>query len=272
MFFSGGLQIPSYAAQYGINSLLFSDDFMDDTKIDKNNTLAPGFNWYISNVPSRAGVTITTPPVSSSMYSVSNSVLTITDNPAISLAEPGGEEFMSIGYDHTDPTINVRTLPLISGTKPFYIEANMVCGNGTHSLTFWLFDSAAWLRIILNTGNNAVRAEFDIVETNAGGNANRQTLTTWNSPNGNNVIFTNVLSGGFSTSAFNKWGLLVVPAAYNSGTGFSQFYLNGNTSGSATTWTNDLYGVEASNYMLFMGGGNSSPYYQMDYIRCFGIV
>ena len=258
--------IPSYATAFGISQYQFFDGFDSDTTIDKTNSLASGFNWYVSGIPSFQGNSLANSPATSGQYTVAGSVLTVLANTCP--APEGAWQFTSIGFNHADPSIQTQGVPLISGAKPFYFEGRTICGDGTQAINvFWLWDTIANLRYVQNSGVTGRYAEFDLNETGSA-HSNNQLLHSWPDASASDIGGGGTLTS-FPETTFNRWGILVVPRSYNGGTGLAQFYLNGTPSVAAINWSGaDTYGIEASNYMVLFGGGSSAPHFQIDYIGC----
>lgn len=235
--------IPSFAAAYGITQTLLSEDFSSISTIDVNNTLAPGFNWYLNNIPKWQGNNSPgwAPATTPGCYTVANSVMNITNN--LSTASDGAE-FASCGYISNTAPQMVNTIPLINGAKPFYIEGNLKLSANQYA-AFWMQDQSSILRSINNTGNSDLLSEIDMIESLYG-----QHIQGWTSPTSRTTYLGSSVS--WNTALFNTWGALVVPMAYNSGTGIAQLYINRVASQSALTWSGgDTYGIEASQYMIF---------------------
>lgn len=88
--------VPAVASAVGFNTLAFWDGFDDVKTIDVNNTLQPGYNWYLTNtiIPqdnpdgSQAAGTTQAP----SSISVSNSIMSFTPS------QPSGGWLTNLGY------------------------------------------------------------------------------------------------------------------------------------------------------------------------------
>lgn len=79
---------PVPAAAFGFNTLTFWDDFLSLSTIDVNNTLNPGYNWYVKNIENRV-------QSAASCAINTSSILTFTPD---STASPGGGWLCTPGY------------------------------------------------------------------------------------------------------------------------------------------------------------------------------
>lgn len=254
---------PSFATAFGITSCLYFDDMVDSTLTDLNSTMAPGFNWYLPQFTTFAGNSGYTVP-SSSFFTWKGSVLTQSS----STTQSNGFEMANRGYLGTSAPRLVGSMPLIDGSKPFYMETSsrFVLPSTNFIPAIWLQDVSLYTQFIDNTGFTAHGAEIDLYE---GKTASIQlTMHDWSTPSTNTQNLVQITTG-YNLSNFNTWGVLVVPAAFNSGTGFCRWYLNGANPRSDVTWTpGATYSCsETTQYMTMIDTGVNLSH-EVDYVVC----
>jgi hypothetical protein len=254
---ANGQGIPSFASAFGISKLQFYDDFLSEGTIDVGNSQAPGFNWYLNNWPGWQGETAADlgwSPAPSNSYNVANSNF----NRLSGTGGGGGAPFSSAYYVNST-TMTPSPGGFISGAKPLYIETR-VQFNGDNYTSVWMQDWTAILRSINNSGNSNAFAEIALTDVEPDFDLN-QHFYSWTGPSTNAGVLQ--INPSLPTG-FNSWGCLLVPRAYNGGTGLLQFYANRVASGSPATWSGaDTYGAEASNFMIMIEGSEDIS---VDYI------
>lgn len=250
----------------GLTQSLAWDDFTSLANVDVNNTSLVGPYWYLANLETWEGTSYTPHPATTPAdYTQSGSDITLITNPSNAAIQ--GNMFSSVGIFGSGPASTVNTLPLIPGSKPFYVECN-AAPTIAKQTTFWMEDYAALLRTVNNSAGSTKGAEIGVWEIHQS-DALNQHLYTWVSAT--SYVDNFLGNPSYSSGAFSSFGIYVVPAAYNGGTGFAQFYINGSTSSSLITWTSDAYGVEASNFvMLFSIASGQSVPLPIDYISAWG--
>ncbi|MGB6933324.1 MAG: hypothetical protein WBD91_11140, partial [Acidobacteriaceae bacterium] len=144
---------PSAAAKHGFNHLTFSDDFLSTDTIDLNNTLAPGYQWYIANamIPQDSpdgdrhfGVV-----QSPSSVSIANSILTF-----VPTAKSGGW-LTNVGYKGaSDPRTAGTPIAATGGYfecrmsfDPSFKPAASFVYPFQYWPAFWIEDIDLWLAI-----------------------------------------------------------------------------------------------------------------------------
>jgi hypothetical protein len=253
--------IPSFATAFGFTSYLIFDNFNSLATVDTTQSNAAGFNWYTAN---QAAFKVDACPTSTSQaswYSVTNGVLAVSSNNAVCQ----GAQNMSIGTASA-----IRTLPLISGSKGFYIEGRMKfalpTGGQDFIPDFWLQDSAG--AVAQMNGSGAFRfGEIDILEARP--TNTQQTVNDWSSWNTRAASPTSGADlSALDYTQFHRWGVLMVPMSLNGGTGFVKWYVDGVQTGSAITWTSagQTGGIlESDNFEINFAAGVNIPL-SIDYI------
>lgn len=125
---------PSAAAQHEFHRLTFADDFTSLSTIDINNTLAPGYRWYMANtmIPqdSPDGTIHTGVVQAPTSVSVANSILTFTSS-----AKSGGW-LTNVGYKGASAPRTVGTPIAASGG---YFECRMAFDPNFQPTTSWKY-------------------------------------------------------------------------------------------------------------------------------------
>lgn len=262
------ISAPAQAVAYGATSLFIYDDFTSSSTTDTTNSFVPGFNWYNFNasISTWMGSPYSQPAaVYNTDYTISGSNFTIIN---ANSGHTAGGEFGSGYFDSGSQTLK-NTLPLVPGNKPFYCEANISYGSASGGI-MWLQDQSSLLRSILNTGNNTLLAELDVGE-----GKNQSNAHGWTGPSTDPTGYSNNIASPPANGTMNKWGVLGVPRAYNSGTGIYVYYLNGSIVSAGGSWTTgslgtgEDIGLENSNLqVMFSQTGSGSPNRIYDYIAC----
>lgn len=280
---------PGIAKTWGFNTPVFWDDFNSIATIDVNNTLAPGYKWYMTNtkIPQdspdgtqAAGVT-----QAPSSVSVANSVLTFTPS-----AGSGGW-LTTTGYTGNSGTRYVGQPIAATGG---YFEAKFSYNpNFTPAASFsfpfqywpgfWIEDINLWLSI--NDGVAAGRnlAELDFFE---GFGGSGQSNTAFEVHDWTDNIHSVQLNNGQPNlgspnfNNMNTFGTLWVPQSKNGGTGLVQRFFNGTHLTSAdVTYSSSTTSPEADGgftgvfsdldtsvgYALQIGSGHNWPI-NIDYV------
>ena len=217
---SGGTlrhKAPKPAVQHGFNTNTFFDDFTSLSTIDINNTLNPGYKWYVTLFNSLVG--------GPSNLSISNSILTFTPNSS-------GLWISTTGHYGTPATKTVGTAIAQTGG---YFECKMAfsptnSGRST-SGPYW---PAWWIDSIerennLSSGSTSgyPLPELDCYEYEPGWGS-LGTVHQWNNNSSGPQNTNNALSLGSPTyTNFNRYGFLWLPQARNGGTGLFEWYFNG---------------------------------------------
>lgn len=226
---------PSNPASSGFASV-FADEFNSLSTIDVNNTLAPGFNWYVTKF-----FGFGTSPASA--FSVSSGVLTIaptagdTSTWQMATAAPSGGSF-------------VGTAP-IAGGKATYIEAALAFddqgGAAPQSgLAFWSIALQHGLGFTQWPGQTAGYdhyGEFDFYEYSSNTQLNNS-LHDWYGIKGVtcspsdycNVSNTNnnaVTVGAQNFTTFHRFGALYMPGPVG---GYVQYYYDGVPTNAYSFW------------------------------------
>ena len=214
---------PAPAATYGYNTLKLWDDFTSLSTIDVNNTLAPGFNWYIQN---SQGKTYTQAP---GCCKVDGTILTFT--PKTNL----GGWLCTCGWTGISPNYTVGNAIAPTGA---YFEARMSSAgrdtNGPWWPAFWLYDNQITINIAAANNfpwNGNHYAEIDIMEKFGVDTTVLSTVWDWSgftqpsTPIAAGTHFP--ASGTLNFADFHTYGCLWVPASKNGGTGLIQFFIDG---------------------------------------------
>ncbi len=274
---------PAPAVAQGYNRLTFWDDFNSLSTIDVNNTLQPGYNWYVQM---HAGIypddIIDIIPASA--LSISNSVLTINytgTNQAI---------LTQVGYIGKTGTRQVGTAIAPTGA---YWECRMAFDPALAAIgsfnwpAFWMWDNQITLNNADFTNWSGRYTELDFMEwlpTGPGTGAYSYTDWDWNGTSNiianvnNNINVPNPVDNKFHT-----YGCLWIPMARNNGTGIIRRYIDGalvssmNVSYSATTisgsaapgaTTGWMSGLDTSQlgFSTMLDAGPNWPVY-VDYVQ-----
>lgn len=160
------------AQAWKIHDTVFFDDFNDPTmaNIDLQNTLNPGFDWYVSqkyfDIPSGEGWVIhnpVAPPPDPTALSVAGSILRIPYQPPAALGPPGG--IASYSNKNGAPVGRGWQMPMMVETSMSYgFPSAWAAGN----LSWWMAgcewaDNVA--NNVLNTDGCINYSEWDFAET-----------------------------------------------------------------------------------------------------------
>lgn len=291
---SSGPSVPAPAAAWGFNTLPFDDEFDSISSIDVNNTLAPGFKWYVQSYlfgthPNQLYV------VNSASFSVSSGVLTYNPNNCSPSCGVTGGNIYSVGWVPGSPPTYVGNTIQPTG---FYAEARIAydpslapaSGNRWFP-AFWLWDKSILLKEAdsLSYGG-AHYTEFDVFEAtpNGGGGSVEAQYVDWDwyQPSGTTTQKRNTnyaLAVPTIDAGFHTYGLLWVPMVKNGGTGLIQRYVDGvlisagNVTYTSTTASPTPNGGYATGWMagadsstqgfsVNLQTGNGWPM-QIDYVR-----
>jgi hypothetical protein len=279
---------PAAAATWGFNTPIFWDDFNSLSTIDVNNTLTPGYKWYMRYVQGtnvNGGNPIVSPP---SSVSVANSILTYTPPSSggwlTTMGCAGSLGSISLVGDNMAP-------------QGAYFECSMQYNVSQAQNPWWpaflLFDN----NLTLAQPNNLTfpsngYGEIDFMEANWSSGAPQLGMRnyTWYSSyaNGdhqfrNNNITPNVGTNYGNDGNFHRYGALWVPQSKNGGTGLIQRYVDGvhqtdcdvtyssttapsscTPSSCATGWMSCL-DTNTAGFGLQIGSGNAWPI-QVEYV------
>lgn len=209
---------PAAAALYGFNRLTFFDDFTSINTIDVNNTLQPGFNWYMRNLVQTGGGIVTQNP---STVSVSSSVLTFTPN-----SSSGGWLGTYGLVGNAGSATNVGSGIAAGGG---YFECRIAFSpQSVVNLwpTFWMIDQQVFLNVINSLSFSSNYAEIDFFEYEGGASYTDwdwySAATQYKNTNTSIAGTPNIADG-----SYHKIGGLLVPQAKNSGTGLIERYIDG---------------------------------------------
>lgn len=255
---------PAPAHAWGISELTFFDDFDSIGTIDVNNSKADGFNWYVVNWPdwySDTGHTTGYVPSPAADFSVSNSILTINTN-----QDSPRNAWQLMTRTWLGGSSWAGSVPLISGTAPFYLE--MRCRvNSTPGIdfnpNFWIEDLLGLQDKANNNTASRSYGEIDIMEMLATGHC-QQTALAWTN---NSTRTLDSVDVGAVDSSFHKWGMLYVPMASGNGTGRCRWFKDRIPQRGDVTWTSGstYSSMENSNFpMIFSGVGGQN--FDVDYV------
>lgn len=218
----------SDAVAIGYTKNVFLDDFDSISTIDVTNSKTAGFNWYTGTFPYN-NTTLT--PTAPSEYSVSSSILTITNNSNTGL---GGYQFGTRAYLGTN---SPRTLGYPLFTPGGYWEWKFAFDSAPINSSGW---PALWLQDVDGTlalaDHNAslspVFGELDIFEATASGGSfvPETNVIQWVNlvgTYGSKAIRPNFGSPTWNTSTYHTIGMLWIPMKYNNGTGVIKRYFDG---------------------------------------------
>ncbi len=226
---------PPQAAGYGFHELVFSDDFDSIRTIDVNNSLQPGFNWYMANamIPqdSPDGNIHTGVVQAPSSVSVANSILTFTPS------APSGGYLTNVGYKGAS---GKRTVGVPIAAGGFYLECRMAFNPNfipTHSTRypfqywpgFWMEDIDLWLAINDRNTARVNRAELDGLEVFGPASNYAMEVHDWRNNIDSVELLNNVAFASFGSpnfSAQNVYGTRCVSQAKNHGIGTVDRYFN----------------------------------------------
>jgi len=232
----------------GFTKLALYDDFTDTSGIDVNNTLKPGYRFYVTSPSSSC---------SPQAFAASNSILTF-DNTITGV----GGSIITQGYTATPP----YTVGQSYGGGGYY-EIRYAILAGAYSETFWMDDNAAaW---IVRNGGSATYGEIDVAEffrqadpTNAiedtaawQWEGTLVGLSTWPVLNMNSL---------------HRFGMLWKTIAQGGGTGSLKFYRDGvNAAGSNITYSasDPLAILDNSAFALWLTNVRGKQL--VDYIFCY---
>lgn len=226
------LAVPAAAALYGFNNRVFFDDFDSISTVDVNNTLAPGYKWYLHGIAPY----ITT----ADKISVSNSILTISGS-----STQGWSAINMVGFSGSSyPYTPVGTTFPAGG---FYVEIK-IAADAPGANPGWP-GAVIWDARLINSQNGGTYpanglAEIDIFENIGTGTPQLETVDwTWysNATQYRQTNYTpNVGTGALNDGLFHTIGVLNVPQSKNGGTGLINRYFDGvhQTNTDVTYFTN----------------------------------
>lgn len=280
---------PPIAAANGFNTNTVWDDFNDLSTIDVNNTLRPGYNWYMANtmIPQDSSDGTQAAGVIQAPSSVSVNASVLKFNPSAS----SGGWLARTGYTG-------NTLPRYVGSpiaaSGGYFECKMafdgsLSGGGSFPIqywpAFWMIDIQLGLAINDNTnaGFTFPLPELDFMEnhdpTHFWWATNDWTSHTALATNTNANQISNMGSPDFAS--MNTYGTLWLKQSQNSGAGLIQRYFNGqHLAGADVTYSSSTTSPQASGgftgvysdydtsagYNLEIGSGHNWPIY-VDYVQ-----
>jgi hypothetical protein len=247
---------PPPAAKYGFNRLTFFDDFNSLDTIDINNTLVPGYNWYMANamIPqdSPDGNIHTGVVQSPSSASVANSVLTF-----IPSAKSGGW-LTNVGYKGVSAPRTVGTPIAATGG---YFECRMSFDPNFEPAAsfvypfqywpaFWIEDIDLWLSINDRNTTRVNKPELDFFEYFSNSVGYGMDMHDWTNNRNSAGLIPSIANASFGSPAFrrmNTFGTLWVPQRKNGGTGIVQRYFNGkHISGADVTYSSTTTSSQAT--------------------------
>lgn len=246
---------PNIAAAYGYNNLLMFDDFNNLGTIDINNTLNPGYNWYVQYLQTNASGQQKWVLNPGAVTAYTDTVIKIQQSAASSTPNLTGGYLTNMGIKgNFGSTSLVGTAINPNGC---YMEAAIAYNNSditsnyqsniNYTGAFWLFDNTLTL-----TGNNNLSfplnglAEVDVMEIFYDGSGSPfipMNDWTWYNNNGNygsSYINNTNTNSGLTPGDGNmhKYGMLWVPQSKNGGTGLIKRYFDGvEVSACAVTYT-----------------------------------
>lgn len=227
---------PPPATKYGFNRLTFSDDFHSLDTIDVNNTLVPGYTWYMANamIPqdSPDGNIHTGVVQSPSSVSVANSILTF-----IPSAKSGGW-LTNVGYKGVSAP---RTVGIPIAATGGYFECRMSFDPNFKPAAsfvypfqywpaFWIEDINLWLAISDRNTARVNKPELDFFEYFSSSDRYGMDMHDWTNNRNSAGLIPSVANASLGSPAFsrmNTFGTLWVPQRKNGGTGIVQRYFNG---------------------------------------------
>ncbi len=227
---------PPQAAKYGFNRLTFSDDFLSRDTIDVNNTLAPGYKWYMANamIPQdspdgniHAGVV-----QSPSSVSVAHSILTFVPS-----AKSGGW-LTNVCYKGASPPRTVGTPIAATGGyfecrmsfDPNFKPAASFVYPFQYWPAFWIEDIDLWLAINDRNTTLGNKPELDFFEYFSRSVGYGMDLHDWTNNRNSAALILRIANASLGSPAFqrmNTFGTLWVRQSKNGGTGIVQRYFNG---------------------------------------------
>lgn len=233
VFYGGFLPAqPAPAIAQGYNTLTFWDDFNSLSTIDVNNTLRPGFNWYVQSLVLGTYPTNTKLIFPSTCFSVGGSVLTYTPNTPLGGSVTGGNIF-SAGWTGTGDGFVGNTI----APTGWYAECRMAYDptisqpGHTWFPAFWMWDKGIMYSSSINTFNGERFTELDIYEAIPTGTPNvpNQKYVDWDWSSLSAVVSNTNSSLGVPVldKKFHTYGVLWVPQARNGGTGLIKRYVDG---------------------------------------------
>lgn len=279
---SGAASPPSQpwpAYKYGFNRNVFYEDFNNLNGIDVNNTLAPGFNFYVQtnvNAPNNAAKV-----VPSSAFSVSNSILTFTPPSGVS-GDIGTAAYQSPSQAATPGTV-------FNGAGYFEARIRVNNAGSTGAPAFWMIDDL----ILSNIGTEGSGGPGACPAFPTGGLSEVDFMEFFGSPIdidcynwyscSSTVRNTNFLpSSQPTTTNFNLYGSLILQPSRNNGTGLIIPYINRvalpectvtftssgispqAASGAQNGWMNSVITSTGMTIFLTCGGGGSMD---IDYVQ-----
>lgn len=225
------LSPPSAAVEYGFNSLSFNDEFDSLSTIDVNNTLQPGFKWYVQSLVLGTYPTNTLIAFAASSFTMPVAgVLHYAPNTPVGDPASGGN-FFSAGYKADNTFVGNTIQP-----TGFYAEARMkydpTCINATKNWfpAFWMWDKG----IMYNSGTNTAYGsnrytEFDIFEASSNTTVDYVDWD-WSNPGGGitQVRNTNYTLGVPTPidNNFHIYAMRWVPQTKHGGTGYITRYVD----------------------------------------------
>lgn len=248
-FVGGSPTQPTLASVNGFNTCTFFDDFDSVNTIDVNNSLQPGYKWYVTD-QIVSGVPRT---MAAGNFSCANSVLTM--NPSgiggwmvtRGFAGTVGQTNL-VGQSFNNGWYSEVSLALSTLTKPNG-GAEQCCGipNGP---AVWFNDT----QLMLNQSNTGMTAcplgEIDIVEYSVFTQGVQDAgLLKWGDLGGSypapliGNYNQSVNPGGVGLLSFNTFGCLYKTKAQGGGTGSITLYFNGIATKTQTFTLNSLWDV-----------------------------
>jgi hypothetical protein len=220
---SSGPAQPAAARSAGFNKLTFYDDFTSLSTIDVNNTLQPGFNWYVQwpeTFNSSLPLTIWPP----SCFSISGSVLTFSPTDQISGGSKTGGELVSAAFLGTGPQYVGNLIKPTGFYAESYIQFGTSPGLSNNWFpAFWCWDGFIPQHLAYGTAYGSNRyTEMDIMEYE--GSFDRQ---LFDYSNAGTIGTTNFSFSIANPNNWHKYGLLWIPQSENAGTGTMETYVDG---------------------------------------------
>jgi hypothetical protein len=260
------LLLPSYAIAAGYTRPVFYETFDSIGNIDTTNSKTVGFSFFTGTFP-YLGTALTPTPLAD--YSVSGSVITITDNPNPNLA---GYEFSTRAYLGTSAP---RSVGIPTFSPGFYFECRMSFNNAATTSTGW---PTVWMQDLTGTlalaDNNSALApdfgEIDMIEWLQTGSVNvlNNNVIEWINLARTNMNPNRGAGVPSASNTFHTYGFLWKTAAAHGGTGTFQWYYDGvlNSASQLSYSTGGNFSIfDSDNFILFMNTGPSQTM-NVDYI------
>jgi hypothetical protein len=224
---------PSLAKTWGYNTPIFWDDFVSPNTIDLNNTLAPGYNWYMSYSQGAFASGDGTNTLPSSAVSISSSILTLN---IPTQKGPNQYALTTMGCKGASPSVTLVGNQLAPQGAYFEarIQYNAAMKANPGWPAWWMFDNNLTLALansVAFPSNGYVELDFMEGFYSGSGNPNL-VMTDWSwysfsSQCENSNTSPNVGGSAANDGNFHTYGCLWVPQAKNSGTGIIQRYFDG---------------------------------------------